>query len=71
MSRGEVCEGGRGELEKELVLGTTLRAIVSIGTRIYYIKLLEVQKIKKERVEEDCGRLRGFCSQEVGRSSVF
>jgi hypothetical protein len=45
--RGEICEGGRGELEKEIVLGTTLRAIVSIGTRFDYISLPEAQMIKK------------------------
>jgi hypothetical protein len=49
-SRGEICEGGRGELEKELVLGTTLRAMISIGTNFNYISLLEVQEIKKRSV---------------------
>lgn len=66
MSRGEVCQGGRGELEKELVLGTTLRAVVSIGIKFDYISLLEVQRIKKGACRGGCGRLRGFCSQEVG-----
>jgi hypothetical protein len=47
VSRGDICEGGRGEREKELVSGTTLRAIVSIGTSFDYISFLEAQMIKK------------------------